>query len=308
MDDLANFTTEHAARLPSRFGRAHRHFADLDSTNDEGMRWLASAGRGRAPAGAVITADAQTRGRGRQGRVWSSPPGEDLYASVVTWWRADGPSLAPIGLVVGLAIRDAIAELVSPWGALVQVKWPNDVLVDGRKIAGILCEARWQDREVGLVIGFGINVARTDFPPELEAKATSFARVADARGLGVSATAGSVDVPRSEGSSSPAFALPSRGEVLLRVLRRLEAELDGFATQGFHAARARYAAACETLGRVVELHVAGEGGVVAPLRAFATGLDADGALRIRDVDDSGDPPRPTGSERRIDNADVGFAP
>jgi BirA family biotin operon repressor/biotin-[acetyl-CoA-carboxylase] ligase len=307
MDDLANFTTEHASRLPSRFGRAHRHFADLDSTNDEAMRWLASEGLGRAPAGAVVTADAQTRGRGRQGRVWSSPPGEDLYASVVTWWRTEGPSLAPVGLVVGLALRDAIAELVSPWGAVTQVKWPNDVLVDGKKIAGILCEARWQDREVGLVIGFGINVARTVFPPELDSKATSLARVLAAVPR-IEATGG-VDVggPDDARADTAAHVLPSRGEVLLRALRRLEHELDAFATQGFHAARARYAAACETLGRVVDLHVAGEGGVVSPRRAFATGLDPDGALRIRDVDDSTGTPRPTGPERRIDNADVGFA-
>jgi BirA family biotin operon repressor/biotin-[acetyl-CoA-carboxylase] ligase len=107
----------------------------------------------------VVTATEQTAGRGRQGRTWSAPPGRALLLSLVV---RTPPRLLP------LAAGVAVAELV---GDDAQIKWPNDVLVDGRKIAGILVEGRPQ--EGWAVLGIGVNVAMrtSDFPPELRSTA-----------------------------------------------------------------------------------------------------------------------------------------
>jgi len=134
-----------------RLGRPRLHVRELASTNDR-ARALAEAG---APHGALVTAGAQTAGRGRQGRVWVAPPGRALLMSLVV---RDFDSLLP--LRAGLAVADLAGD-----GAL--VKWPNDVLVDGRKVAGVLAEAR--PRAGWAVLGIGINVAVApdDLPPEL---------------------------------------------------------------------------------------------------------------------------------------------
>ncbi|MDQ6819934.1 MAG: biotin--[acetyl-CoA-carboxylase] ligase [Actinomycetota bacterium] len=138
-------------------GRPRVHFRRTDSTNARG-RALAERG---APNGTLVTADEQSAGRGRQGRSWSAPPGHALLCSLVIH---DPPRLLP--LVAGVAV----AELAGP-GAL--VKWPNDVLVDGRKVAGILVEGRPQERWA--VLGIGINVAlrADDIPVELRERAGS---------------------------------------------------------------------------------------------------------------------------------------
>jgi BirA family transcriptional regulator, biotin operon repressor / biotin---[acetyl-CoA-carboxylase] ligase len=138
-----------------RLGTPRVHFRLTDSTN---ARARELAGRG-APHGTVVTAAEQSAGRGRQGRTWTAPPGRALLCSVLI---RDPPRLLP------LAAGVAVAEVS---GADVQIKWPNDVLVDGRKIAGILVEARLQERWA--VVGIGLNVAvrETDFPPELRGRA-----------------------------------------------------------------------------------------------------------------------------------------
>jgi BirA family transcriptional regulator, biotin operon repressor / biotin---[acetyl-CoA-carboxylase] ligase len=135
----------------ARLGRPRLHLRATTSTNDR-ARALAEAG---APHGTLVTADEQTAGRGRQGRTWSAPAGSSLLASVVLHAP---PPLLP------LAAALAVAEVAGP-GA--QIKWPNDVLVDGRKVAGILAEGRPQDGWA--VLGIGLNVALRidDLPPEL---------------------------------------------------------------------------------------------------------------------------------------------
>lgn len=126
---------------------------------------LATAG---APAGTLVTASEQSAGRGRQGRRWSAPAGRALLCSVVI---RDPSRLLP------LACGVAVAEVV---GDDARVKWPNDVLVNGRKVAGILVEARPQ--EGWAVAGIGINVAlrQADFPPELADTATTLGLEPDA--------------------------------------------------------------------------------------------------------------------------------
>lgn len=153
-------TSRADAPLPAGFRRLA--FARLASTNDEARR-LAEDG---AAAGLVVTADEQTRGRGRHGRGWTSPPG-NLYCSLLL--RPDMPPAEAAGLafVAGLGLIDGLRALAPP-GAALALKWPNDFLIDGAKAAGILIESgpivdgrcRW------LVIGTGVNCmsAPTDTP------------------------------------------------------------------------------------------------------------------------------------------------
>ncbi|WP_428262571.1 biotin--[acetyl-CoA-carboxylase] ligase [Haliangium sp.] len=149
-------------------GRERVHLATCGSTNDEAAR-LAAAG---AEHGLVVTADAQRAGRGRRGRTWHSPPGESLYLSCVL-----RPALTPARAVaVTLAAGLGVWEAVHQAGAESTLKWPNDVLVGGRKLAGVLTEmSTVGGRLRHIVIGIGINLANRAFPPELAEIATSLA-------------------------------------------------------------------------------------------------------------------------------------
>lgn len=138
-------------------GAPRIHFRVVDSTNE---RARALAARG-APHGTLVTAAAQSAGRGRQGRTWTAPPGRALLCSLLL---RDPPRLLPLGAGV------AVAEVV---GERARVKWPNDVLVDGRKVAGILVEGRPQEHWAVLGIGLNVAVREEDFPPELRGRAGS---------------------------------------------------------------------------------------------------------------------------------------
>jgi len=125
----------------SRLGRPRLHLRSVGSTNER-ARELAEAG---APHGTAVTAGEQTAGRGRQGRGWSTPPGSAIALSLVI--RDPDPLLS---LRAGLAVADLA-------GAGARVKWPNDVLLDGRKVAGVLVEGRPQAGWA--VLGIGVNAA-----------------------------------------------------------------------------------------------------------------------------------------------------
>jgi BirA family biotin operon repressor/biotin-[acetyl-CoA-carboxylase] ligase len=149
------------------------HFPVIDSTN---VRARMIADRG-APEGTVVVAEAQLKGKGRRGRSWFSPAGEGIYVSVILRPRV-APSEAP-QLVLMAAV--AAAEALFAQAALpVSVKWPNDILVGGKKIAGILTEMRLAgDRIDHVVIGMGVNVNTPAecLPPEIAAVATSLCAV-----------------------------------------------------------------------------------------------------------------------------------
>jgi BirA family biotin operon repressor/biotin-[acetyl-CoA-carboxylase] ligase len=152
-------------RTRSEFGEPRRHYASTDSTNRR-ARELAAAG---APGGTVVTAAEQTAGRGRQGRSWTAPPGGALlYSALLRPLREDD---AMLPLAVPLAVCEA-AELLAP-GARCGVKWPNDVHLDGRKLAGVLIEARPQDGWAVIGVGLNLAIAAEEFPAELRDTATS---------------------------------------------------------------------------------------------------------------------------------------
>jgi BirA family transcriptional regulator, biotin operon repressor / biotin---[acetyl-CoA-carboxylase] ligase len=138
-------------------GAPRLHLRETDSTNER-ARALAAGG---APHGTLVTASSQSAGRGRQGRTWSAPPGRALLMSLVL---RDPPRLLPLAAAV------AVAEVA---GESARIKWPNDVLLDGRKVAGILVEGRPQ--EGWGVLGIGVNVAvrLSDLPPELHETAAT---------------------------------------------------------------------------------------------------------------------------------------
>jgi BirA family biotin operon repressor/biotin-[acetyl-CoA-carboxylase] ligase len=145
-------------------GRPRLHLRTTTSTNDR-ARELAEAG---APHGTLVTAAEQSAGRGRQGRAWSAPPGRALLCSLVIRRPHE---------LLSLAAGVAVAETVGPQAA---IKWPNDILVEGRKVAGILAEGRPQ--EGWAVVGIGVNVAvrAEDLPPELLDRAGSLGLPPDA--------------------------------------------------------------------------------------------------------------------------------
>jgi BirA family transcriptional regulator, biotin operon repressor / biotin---[acetyl-CoA-carboxylase] ligase len=138
-------------------GSPHVHHRLTGSTNAR-ARELALGG---APHGTLVTADEQSAGRGRQGRSWSAAPGDALLMSLL---------LRDVRPLLPLAAAMAVCEAAEPLAAA--VKWPNDVWIARRKVAGILIEGRPQ--EGWAIVGIGLNVRTREFPPELEDTATSF--------------------------------------------------------------------------------------------------------------------------------------
>ena len=150
-------------------GTPRVHHRRTDSTNERAKE-LAAAG---APHGTLVTAAEQSAGRGRQGRRWSAPAGSALLASIVL---REPPELLP--LVAAVAVADVVAAaLAEQAGDAVAIKWPNDVLLDGRKVAGILAEGRPQERWAVLGIGLNVAVDLADLPEELLATAATMGRV-----------------------------------------------------------------------------------------------------------------------------------
>jgi BirA family transcriptional regulator, biotin operon repressor / biotin---[acetyl-CoA-carboxylase] ligase len=219
----------------SRWSRIE-HLEEVGSTNAVVME---RARRGEPP-GLVVVADHQTAGRGRRGRTWTDEPGASLLMSALLASDLPRPTLAP--LATGLAVRDALREL----GAHPTLKWPNDVLLNGAKCAGILVESL--ARPARIVIGIGVNVDWRAVGGA-EARWTS---VAEHLGGGV-----------------------ERGPVLGHLLAALDARLST-ASRDPDALLGAYRDVCSTLGAAVEVTV-GDGVIV----GSAEDVDRDGALVVR---------------------------
>lgn len=212
------------------------------STNDEAKALAAAA----APAGTLVWARAQSAGRGRQGRGWVSPAG-NLYVSLILRPVVPAATAAQLGFVTALAVGDACLAMAPD--AAISFKWPNDVLLNGRKLAGILLES--QANAGGaldwLVIGIGINLAT--YPVDVEYKATALSAAgADA---------------------APETALVTLAAALLDWQGRWR---DG---AGFAAIRAEWLARAQGLGQPIRVRLPGS-----MLEGVFAGLDTDGALLL----------------------------
>lgn len=151
-------------------GSPRVHYRATDSTNERAKE-LALAG---AAHGTLVTADEQSAGRGRQGRLWLAPPGSALLMSLVL--RDLGAAQAHLPLAAALAVCEACERSVPV--VRCAIKWPNDVWIDGRKLAGILIEGRPQDGWAVLGIGVNVRTAPEELPEELRDTATSLAAAA----------------------------------------------------------------------------------------------------------------------------------
>jgi len=147
----------------SPFGLPRLHLRSVASTNTR----AAELAMGGAPHGTLVTTEEQTAGRGRQGRTWTMPRGEAIAAS---WVLRSPPPLLPHVAAVAVA---EVADAHDASGREVAIKWPNDVLVGGLKVAGILGEGRPQENWAVLGIGLNVAIAQDAFPEELRARATS---------------------------------------------------------------------------------------------------------------------------------------
>ena len=145
------------------------HFEELPSTNDLAKE----LGSKNAPEGSLVVAECQTRGRGRLGREWDSPPGVGLYVSLILRPPLPPSELPQITLTAAVAVVRALRKST---GVAPGIKWPNDLLVDGKKLGGILTEMETESDQIRyLVVGLGLNVNNREFPPPLDQTATSLA-------------------------------------------------------------------------------------------------------------------------------------
>ncbi|HEX3046478.1 MAG TPA: biotin--[acetyl-CoA-carboxylase] ligase [Bacillota bacterium] len=150
-------------------GRTLYYQAEVDSTN----LWARRLAEQGAPEGTLVIAESQSKGKGRLGRSWASPPGLGLWISFILRPRINLAALAGITTVTAVAMAEAVYTVT---GIQLQLKWPNDLWGAGRKLGGILAEVKGEQEQINfLVVGIGVNVNHllTDFPVELDGKATS---------------------------------------------------------------------------------------------------------------------------------------
>ncbi|QQS41530.1 MAG: biotin--[acetyl-CoA-carboxylase] ligase [Acidobacteriota bacterium] len=150
-------------------------YESLPSTNTEAL----SQARKGAPEGLCVVADEQTEGRGRHGRTWVSAPGAGLYFSAVLRPKLEPRDLPLLTLASAVAVNDVLKEL---YDISTDIKWPNDLLVEGRKIAGILAETTETEDGTAVVVGIGINLRSSHLPEELASASASVESETGAQG------------------------------------------------------------------------------------------------------------------------------
>lgn len=242
MDDLLQVQ---ARPVPTRWaGRPLLVKAETVSTNDD-ARTAAAAG---APHGYAVVADAQSGGRGRRGRAWHSPPGENLYLSLVVRPPLRAVEAPLLTLAAGLAVAEALDAFVP--AHRVSIKWPNDVRIDARKVAGVLVEGSVRGADLAFaVVGIGVNVRGSVLPEALVPIATTVRLACGAE--------------------------TDRGPVLVTLLGALEAHIDRLLAEGPAPLVAAVSARCDTLGQRVRAD---------DIEGTAEAITAGGGLRIRRAD------------------------
>jgi BirA family transcriptional regulator, biotin operon repressor / biotin---[acetyl-CoA-carboxylase] ligase len=238
-DDLISRLSPHRI-----IGRDIQVFQQTNSTNDV----VEKLARDGVAEGVVVFAESQTKGRGRLGRKWISPPEEGLWFSVLL-----RPKLPPASVTqLTIAAATAVARAIQAQSSLApQIKWPNDILINSRKVAGILTELSAElDQVRYVVIGIGVDVNVKEFPPELDGIATSLSMEAGRRFL--------------------------RGEIAAAILAELDADYARIKRGEFAALAEEWEQHCITLGRRVQIHIGDR-----TVSGRAESLDNDGALLLR---------------------------
>jgi BirA family biotin operon repressor/biotin-[acetyl-CoA-carboxylase] ligase len=236
-----------AALADSRLARKFHYFSKIGSTNSY-ARELAES---RATEGEVVVAEAQTQGRGRLGRTWQSPPYANLYFSTVLRPKLPPAQAPQITLMAAVALAETVSMFI-PQAAT--IKWPNDILVEGRKLAGVLTEAACDAERLHYVIlGIGVNLNyRLDaMPDEIRERATSIAEI----------TGKSI----------------SRESFFIRLIHDLERCYGELEVAGFAAIAARWESHFGLRGKAVRVELLDQ-----RLEGRAQGIDVDGALLIED--------------------------
>jgi BirA family biotin operon repressor/biotin-[acetyl-CoA-carboxylase] ligase len=241
VSSLARDWASRTSRAALRFGVPASFVTETGSTNDDAKRALASG----APHGALFVADRQSAGRGRQGRSWQGEPGASLLFSIALRCPVAPHAAGAIPVAAGLALAEAIDDVAGR--PVARVKWPNDVRLGGKKVAGILADATVRAGVIeGVVVGVGVNVGNVQFASEFAERATSLA----AEGI-----------------------VAERLDLLERFCARFESLAERVALHGLRDCAARLAAKHELLGAHVRRSDAAE--------AVADRIDDEGRLVVR---------------------------
>ena len=225
-------------------GRDIQVFEETTSTNDV----IEKLARDGVKEGAVVFAESQTKGRGRLGRKWMSPTHRGLWFSVLLRPEFRPQETTQLTVISATALRRAIKTVT---GLSAEIKWPNDLLLGGKKVAGILTEMSAEvDRVRHVILGIGLDVNQSDFPPELRAIATSL--------------------------KIEAGEEIYRAELAVEILRELDFDYARICAGKFAAVADEWEAACVTIGKNVTVHVGDR-----KFRGHAESLDDDGALLVR---------------------------
>ena len=223
------------SRLRTRYmARSLYYYDETDSTNLR-IRELAGTSEG-APEGTLAVADMQTAGRGRRGRAWISPPGMNIYMSLLLKPAIPASDASMITLIAAMAVATAIESVPDPITKMLQndgfrnnsvtvpdpfIKWPNDIVLNNRKVCGILTEMDLDGEAIrDVIVGIGINVnqdSRDQFPEEIRETASSLR-------LEIARTATEM-VPATDGGSAPEI---DRSALIARIMDLFEKEYDEF--------------------------------------------------------------------------------
>jgi len=245
-----------------KIGKPVRILSQVDSTNEEIRRNLNK----NTPEGLVVIADQQTHGKGRLGRSWHSEPGTGLYLSALLRPVMSIENLACITLMAGLATASAIRQQISTW---VKLKWPNDILLNGKKIAGILCECITDSgKNPAVITGIGINLSHTHFPESIKDTATSL-KLETGKNV-------------------------SREDIALSLLQNLDSEYENFLQGKIESLIQRWTQQTDMFGNTITVYQKEKIRV-----GTAMGLDPHGKLILQ---------TPKGEQMLIESGEISFKP
>jgi len=236
-------------RLTGKFiGQQLYYYPEIGSTNDEAFR-LGAAG---APEGTAVIADSQTKGRGRLQRVWHSPPGSNIYTSILLRPNFPPDQAPRISIVAGVAVAEILSQYCP---GKVQLKWPNDVLLNRKKVCGILLQMKASTSDIDFVVlgmGINVNIGHNQLPLDIRTIATSLAIE----------TGQEID----------------RQELIISLYENIAKWYKELTQRGFDAIKEKWLNLSPMIGQKIQVMFRDEG-----VSGKALGIDEDGSLIILDV-------------------------